>query len=123
MMKKNIFFIAFLFCTQILSAQNKPYVLRTEFAQEIDDKLNLIDPQWFDLYRSESVDNEVIVTTNNQQITIVLYAASKMRAMNLAFNEGLVKKGAIMSGEFANSPRTFKWNIDESNKVSDITTY
>lgn len=123
-MKKNILFIAFLLCGSLLYAQNSQYVVKTEQASpELKNKLNLVDPQWFDLYRSEAVDNEVIFTVNNESITIVLYAASKMRSMNLAFNEGLVKKGAIMSGEYANQSRTFKWKVDESNKVSDITTY
>lgn len=123
-MKKNIFFIAFLLGGSLVYAQNSQYVVKTEQASpELKNKLSLVDQQWFDLYRSEAVDNEVVFTVDNESITIVLYSASKMRSMNLAFNEGLVKKGAIMSGDKANSPRRFNWSIDNSNQVKDLTNY
>jgi hypothetical protein len=104
--------------------ETKPYEVlakSTDFTGEY--LLDNIDPMYFDLYRSQDVDNTIIVTVDGQEMQILLLSANKMRAQGRRYNEGLVEKGAVMSGAAANQPRTFTWNVQEGSKVEDLTNY
>ena len=123
---KLTLFNAFIFFSFWLFSQQdiKPYeVLSRTQGFTYESRLDGVDPMYFDLYRSKTVDNTVIVTADGQQIRILLLSADKMKSMGRKYNDGLVEKGAVMSGAAANQPRTFMWNVDEGNRVEDLTAY
>lgn len=123
---KLMLFCSFIFSSIWLFSQEKaqPYLVHAESAgfSKIN-RLDQINPMYFDLYRSKSVDNTVIVRIEGQEIGITLLSANQLKSIGQPYNEALVEKGAIMSGEAANYPRTFIWNVGEANKVEDLTTY
>jgi hypothetical protein len=116
----------FLLCLTNLYSQEtiKPYQVISkspDFA--VQNKLDQVDPMYFDLYRSKEVDNTVIVQVDGQEISVLLLSAKKLREMGQRYDEGLVEKGAIMSGVKANQPRTFVWKIEGGSQIQDLTTY
>lgn len=125
-MKKIFLLVSFVISTSLYFSQNnlnKPYAIKTANEAIQESKIEGIDTQMFDLYRSKTVDNEVTVIVNGQTMIITLFSANKMKELGISFNEDLVNKGAMMSGEKANSPRFFTWKIEENNSVTDLTNY
>lgn len=125
-MKKTTLLIAFILSVNVLFSQNQE---QTAFKIKVTNpafemsKLQTINSQMFDLYRSKSVDNDVTVVLGDQTIIITLLSADKMKELGLPFNEEFVKKGAVMSGVKANISRNFTWKIEENNSVTDLTNY
>lgn len=125
-MKKIILLVSFVLSTSLYFSQNglnKPYLVKTSNSTIQESKIDAIDNQMFDLYRSKTVDNEITVIVNGQSMVITLLSANKMKELGYAFNEDLVNKGAMMSGDKANSPRSFTWKLEENNSVTDLTNY
>ncbi len=125
-MKKIILLVSFVLSTSLYFSQNglnKPYLVKTSNSTIQESKIDAIDSQMFDLYRSKTVDNEITVIVNGQSMVITLLSANKMKELGYAFNEDLVNKGAMMSGDKANSPRLFTWKLEENNSVTDLTNY
>ena len=124
-MKLTLFFVCMLSAVCLFAQEEiKPYqVLSKSAGFTNQDKLDKIDPMYFDLYRSKELDNTVIISVDGQEVRILLLSASKLKAKGQRYNEGLVEKGAVMSGAAANHPRTFTWSLGEGNKVEDLTSY
>ncbi len=102
----------------------KPYQLLAkspDFSKQ--ERLDAIAPMFFDLYRSKTVDNTVIVDVDGQEVTIVLLSAEKLKNLGQPYDAGLVEKGALISGEKANQPRTFVWRVGEGSAIEDLTSY
>lgn len=123
-MKKIILISSFSFLLNLSFGQEKnaPYIIKEKNQSFNLSKLEKLDVQMIDLYRSQSVDNDVTIIVDGQQIVVTLLSADKMKAQGIVFDEGLVKKGAMMSGDAAKFPRKFTWKI-ENNTINDITVY
>ncbi len=122
-MKKVILFFGFTLTMNFTFSQlnTKLYSVKKSPESFEVSKIENIDPFMIDLYRSQSVDNEVVLDVDGESVTIILTSADKLKQQGVQFDEGLVKKGAMMSGNAANTPRTFIWKLEENKKIKDLT--
>lgn len=128
-MKKVLALIGFIFSLAIVNAQNVPkksYNIITKDASiEISEVDNILSRMMVDLYRSQWVDNELTIEMNDgKSITLILVSANRLSEEGIQFDEGLVRKGAMMSGgEAVKESRKFNWKVNEKNEIKDVTEY
>ncbi|MGV3631984.1 MAG: hypothetical protein ACO1O6_12310 [Bacteroidota bacterium] len=119
-MKKLVFLIVFSFALFPLLSQLNPQSYEVISAPSGFDfnQFDLFDQQMTDLYRSQSVDNEIVIEIKNQIVIIRLFSADKLTNLGVPYEAGAVKKGAI----FNNNPGTvmvrYRWQIGSENEIN-----
>ena len=126
-MKKVTILFCFMFVVVCVNAQLTPKSYNVISKDESIDMFEIegvMHRMMVDLYRSQWVDNELTIEmSDGKSVKMILVSANQLSKEGVRFDDGLVRKGAMMSGEAAKESRKFIWKLDEKNEIKEMKEY